>query len=165
MKRLKELSDHIVNGILAAAGLLAFYFLVLRLTNPSWDHAIEQFLKLWVWLLLLDLGFGIQVGLYTYLRDLGRGQAASRIASASAGISGGSMIACCAHHLVDVLPVVGFSGAAIFLADYQVWFIALGIISNTFGIVYMLKHIRTLTFFKGKAAKIYLIGKGVVLDG
>jgi hypothetical protein len=48
------------------------------------------------------------------------------------------MVACCAHHLADVLPLIGFAGAALFLADYQTLFLLLGLLSNIVGIVYML---------------------------
>lgn len=130
--------------MLGSAGLLAFYFLVLRLTNPSWDHAIEQFRQLWFWMLLLDFGFGIQIGLYTHLRSLGRDGSSAKIASTSAGVSAGSMIACCAHHVADVLPIIGLSGIAFFLTEYQVWFIILGIISNAAGIIYISKQIKTI---------------------
>ncbi|HEY6202569.1 MAG TPA: hypothetical protein VI056_05960 [Candidatus Limnocylindria bacterium] len=29
------------------------------------------------------------------------------------------MVACCAHHVVDVLPIVGVSGLAVFLVELR----------------------------------------------
>lgn len=52
------------------------------------------------------------------------------------------MIACCAHHLSDVLPFVGLAGLAAFLVDYQVFFIVLGVVSNIIGIMIMLESIQ-----------------------
>lgn len=39
--------------------------------------------------------------------------------AASTATSGVAMLACCAHHLAEVLPVVGLSGAALFLAEVK----------------------------------------------
>ena len=57
--------------------------------------------------------------------------------AATGGISATSMVACCAHHLVDVLPILGFSALFLFLAKYQLFFIILGITSNIIGIIFM----------------------------
>ena len=56
----------------------------------------------------------------------------------SGATSGTAMIACCAHHLADVLPILGLSGASIFLTQYQKPFLALGLSINLFGIAYIL---------------------------
>jgi hypothetical protein len=45
------------------------------------------------------------------------------------------MLACCAHHLVDLLPLVGLSAAAVFLNAYRTPLFLLGIAMNVFGIV------------------------------
>ena len=52
------------------------------------------------------------------------------------------MLACCAHHASDVLPLIGLSGAALFLTDYRVPFMVLGIATNLVGIVVMLRQMR-----------------------
>ncbi len=54
------------------------------------------------------------------------------------------MAACCAHHLTDVLPNLGLSGLATFLASYQVLFIVIGVLSNVVGITIMLETIQCL---------------------
>lgn len=61
---------------------------------------------------------------------------------ATGGVSAGSMVACCAHHVVDILPIIGLSAAALFLAEYQQFFMMLGVAGNLIGIVYMLEMIR-----------------------
>ena len=87
-------------------------------------------------------GFGVQVGLFVYVRRL-----ASRLASGSAaaataagtGTSTVAMVACCAHHVTDVLPVLGLSGAAIFLSDYRIPLMAVGLAVNALGVAVMLR--------------------------
>ena len=44
------------------------------------------------------------------------------------------MVACCAHHLADLLPLVGATGAAAFLTDYRDLFMSSGIAVNAVGI-------------------------------
>lgn len=131
--------------------LLALYFLILTLAN-SFSHAQEQFQLLWYWILTLVIGFGLQAGLYSYIRQEIRQRkikaAASKELAASAGISTGSMIACCTHHLVDVLPILGFSALFLFLAEYQVFFILLGILSNIVGSIFMLEIIKKHSLFR-----------------
>jgi hypothetical protein len=52
------------------------------------------------------------------------------------------MLACCVHHVADVLPLLGLSGAAVFLAQYKVPFMLLGLLSNAIGIVVLVVTIR-----------------------
>ena len=81
-------------------------------------------------------GFGVQLGLYTYLKTVVR--AAARGTGALAGAGGGTstaaMVACCAHHVTDVLPLVGLSAAATFLAEYRIPFMLVGLGTNLIGI-------------------------------
>lgn len=134
---------HILRGFAGALALLVFYFLILTFAN-SFPHALEEFKRLWYWVLALAIGFGIQIGLYSYMRDLirGKNKGATGVAAASGGISAVSMIACCAHHLTDILPILGLSAASIFLIQYQTYFMGLGIVSNIAGIAYMIRVIR-----------------------
>ena len=127
----------------AGAGLLALYGLVLGVAN-SFEHAVSDFVRLWPWMGALTTGFAAQVGLFAYARDAARrrGEASARGVAASGGTSAAAMVACCAHHLTDVLPLVGLTGAAFFLAAYQSLFLLLGVLSNLVGIVFMLGQIR-----------------------
>ncbi|MFZ2202319.1 MAG: hypothetical protein WAV56_02870, partial [Microgenomates group bacterium] len=65
----------------------------------------------------------------------------SMMTAANTGMSGVSMVACCAHHLTDVLPLFGLAGLSLFLTRYQVWLLGVGIASNFVGIVYLLRQI------------------------
>ncbi len=127
----------------AALGLLSVYVLVLGLAN-SLQHVVDEFLRLWPWMSALTVGFATQVGLFGYARAAMRGgrAAGSGAVAATGGTSTLSMVACCAHHLTDVLPLMGLAGAAFFLAAYQQLFLLLGVLSNLVGLVYVMGVIR-----------------------
>lgn len=131
-----------VTGVLASAILFGLYLLVLTFSN-SWGHAWSQYLLLKWWMTPLIVLFGVQVGLFMFLRGAlkarhASGAAAGAIAT-SGGVSTGAMIACCMHHVTDVLPIIGLSAAAVFLNAYQEAFLLLGILSSLLGLVWMLK--------------------------
>lgn len=57
---------------------------------------------------------------------------------ASGGTSATAMVACCIHHVTDVLPILGLSAAASFLTRYQRPFMLIGLAMNMVGIIVML---------------------------
>ena len=84
----------ILVGLGAGLLLLAFYFGILTLSQGA-EHAIEQSARLWYWLLPLATGFGIQAGLFDFIRrSLKARRTATASVAASGGVSAGSM-ACC----------------------------------------------------------------------
>jgi hypothetical protein len=149
-------------GVIGGVLLLSIYFFIVSVAN-SFGHAVNEFGKLWYWIAALTVGFGIQVGLFTHVRQTVKIKqqlsGATTAVATGAGVSTVSMIACCAHHLSDLLPVLGLSVAAAFLVQYQLVFILAGVISNILGITYMLSIIarhklyfeanRWLTWFAG----------------
>lgn len=122
----------IAAGLLASLILSAFYYLVLWFLTKDAGYPLRQFLLLQPWMSLLVLGFGVQWALFAKLR---RGKA---WAGSSSAVSGGSMVACCAHHGAEALPFLGLSGVAAFLVNYQKELLIIGIMSNFLGIGYML---------------------------
>lgn len=141
----------IIVGVSGSIGLLIIYFGILIWAN-SFSHALEQFSEMWYWISILVIGFGIQLGLYSYIRSNIRKKipGATAEVAAAGGISTGSMIACCAHHITDVLPIIGLSVAAVFLVKYQLPFILLGIFSNLVGITMMLDIIQKYELYPKK---------------
>ena len=137
------MKKHILVGVGASVLLLGVYFGIIILAEGL-SHALEQTTKLWYWVAVLAVGFGVQAGLFSLIRRGLRERKASATASVvtSGGASAGSMAACCAHHLTDVLPLLGLSGLAAFLASYQLLFIILGALSNIIGITIMLETIQ-----------------------
>jgi hypothetical protein len=134
---------HILVGSAAAVLLIILYSVLIGLAQ-DWTHVWQQTVELWYWVLALAGGFGIQAGLFSFIRQRIRERRAASTASvaASGSISAGSMAACCAHHLADVLPLLGLSGVAIFLVRYQLFFIIAGVLSNIVGITIMLETIQ-----------------------
>jgi hypothetical protein len=51
------------------------------------------------------------------------------------------MLACCAHHLTDVLPLLGVSAAAVFLNAYKTPLLWLGVLMNLAGVAYLLREV------------------------
>lgn len=131
----------LLGGLGAVLGLLTIYLGIITLAQ-GWGHALQQLSEDRWFIGAISAGFGTQMGLFVYLRGL-HAQAMTRGVVASTGTSTVAMVACCAHHLVDVLPIVGLSGAAIFLNDYKLPLLWLGILMNAAGIVYLLSQIRT----------------------
>lgn len=142
------MKKEIRNSLMAGLSLLFFYFLVMTVSSASLSATILQFKQLWYWMITLSLGFGTQVGLFTYLKRLIKDNRtinnAGAITAASTGTSSASMIACCAHHLSEVLPIIGLSGFTIFLIRYQIPLIIFGIAMNGFGIFYMAQVIKKI---------------------
>src|SRR3990170_1771336 len=116
-------------GVLGAAGLIGFYITVVWLGSRSWAHAVDLLWSDHYYVAAVALGFGTQIGLYGYVRGLLRGAAGVRsstaVAAAGTGTSTTSMIACCLHHVADVL------------SNYKVPLIAVGLVTNAIGIVLM----------------------------
>jgi copper chaperone CopZ len=122
-------------GLLGMAGLMLLYLALVTLAE-GWNHALDLLLED-AWLVgPIMVGFGVQVGLYSYLKTAlhvaGRGTGA--LTGAGGGASTAAMVACCAHHVTDVLPLLGLTTAATFLAEYRVPFMLVGLAMNLIGI-------------------------------
>jgi hypothetical protein len=124
-------------GLLGAVGLAALYLGLVSLAE-SWAHAWGLFREDAPFVVPIVLGFGTQVGLFTHLKRTLHPPKGTGATGAVTGTSGGAstlgMLACCAHHVTDVLPLLGLSGAAVFLAQYKVPFMVAGLLSNAIGI-------------------------------
>ncbi|CAG0995887.1 hypothetical protein ANAEL_02587 [Anaerolineales bacterium] len=133
----------ILIGILGALALFALYMTIVTLAQ-GWEHAVELFGQD-AWLVVpIMTGFGIQVGLYTHLRGMLRqgSRSSQAMMGAGAGTSTAAMVACCAHHVAELLPLLGLSAAASFLAAYKIPFMLIGLAMNLIGIVVIVRAIR-----------------------
>jgi len=126
-------------GLVAASLLIGFYLAVITLAQ-DWAHARDQ-LEADRWFVgAISTGFGLQVGLFVYLRSL-HARSNPGTMAASTGTSTAAMLACCAHHLADALPLIGLSGAAVFLNDFKGPILWAGIVMNGLGIAYLIRKI------------------------
>lgn len=137
---------YIIFGIAGSSGLLGFYFLILTLVS-GWDFAKIQFFQNWYWILGLSFGFGLQIGLFSRLRAL-RSKADGKVVAVSGSASGLSMIACCSHYLVNIIPIIGISGVASIVGRYQTEIFFVGLIFNLLGVGYMLNKTMELSKIK-----------------
>lgn len=124
-------------GALASAILLIVYFTVLSLVS-GWDFAQDQFFSFWYFIVSLAVGFGLQVGLYTYLKNLVHlSPASGKILGVTGMTSTATMVSCCVHYLVNMLPFLGIVGIVSFIAQYQVELFWVGLLFNFGGIWYI----------------------------
>ena len=128
--------------LLGSTLITGVYFGILTWAQ-GWDYASKQFLLNRWYIVPIWVGFGIQAALYSILRfRLFIPTTTTGHAGAMMGTSGGTsvtaMVACCLHHVTDVLPILGLSAAATFLTRYQRPFMLAGLGLNMIGILVML---------------------------
>ena len=130
-------------AFLLGSALIASFYIGILTWVQGWDYASSQFIRDRWYVIPIILGFGIQAALYSILRFrlfipvTSTGHAGSMI-GASGGTSATAMVACCVHHVTDVLPILGLSAAASFLTRYQRPFMLIGLAMNLIGIGVML---------------------------
>lgn len=143
---------YVLTGLGASGLLLAFYVIVASLLG-GFSFALDNFVKLWYWMIPLVVGFGIQIGMFFYVKGEMHKKATAQ-AAASSGISTTSMVACCAHHIADIAPFLGITAIGLFLTKYQSTFLLMGILSNILGILYM-ASLTTTRISKSKIKTIF----------
>ncbi len=130
-------------GVLALIGLGLFYVVIVAGASGSWQHLTDQAANDWYYLVPIMGGFGLQVALVAELRRRHRlNRAAAAAGGTGAGASTAGMVACCAHHIADLAPFIGATGAATFLIDYRVPFMLVGIGVNAVGVVVAARRLR-----------------------
>lgn len=128
--------DPKIIGVLASLGILVFYLSVVSFFQGI-EFAFLNLRSLWYWIFPLAIGFGVQVGLFFSIKQ---SAALTGTVAGTGAISGGSMVACCSHFLLNIIPLAGASGLALFLVNYQTVFFGIGIASSILGIVLMVRH-------------------------
>lgn len=129
----------ISKGFLATILLLVVYATLVSAIS-GFEFALSQFNSYWYFLSSLAVGFGIQISLYSYLKHM--------VASSSMTMSGKTvavtgttstlaMISCCAHYLVNIVPILGVAGILSVVAAYQVQIFWIGLLFNIFGIIFI----------------------------
>lgn len=128
-------------GSLAAVFLLTLYFTIVSLISGA-RFAQDQFGQFWYFVVSLALGFGIQVGLYVYLKQIIKLRAgAGPVVAVTGATSTVAMVSCCAHYLANIAPLLGIAGALSIISQYQVKLFWVGILFNLGGIAYIANKI------------------------
>ena len=142
MSRKKRILMPIAASLLGAGMLTVLYFGIVSLAESP-KHAIELFWQdRWIIIPIIG-GFGIQMGLYTVIKKrlfvpVSATGPSGPLLGAGGGTSSLAMVACCAHHVADVLPILGLTAAATFLAQYRTAFMLVGLGTTFIGISVML---------------------------
>src|SRR6266508_4059345 len=134
--------------VLGSSFIAGVYFGILTWAQ-GWQSALQIFLANRVYVIPIWISFGIQAALYSILRfrlflpvtssgHSGVLTPIKGVMGTSGGTSVTAMVACCLHHVTDVLPILGVSAAATFLTRYQRPFMLLGLGLNLLGVLVML---------------------------
>ncbi|PIR86814.1 MAG: hypothetical protein COU11_03870 [Candidatus Harrisonbacteria bacterium CG10_big_fil_rev_8_21_14_0_10_49_15] len=122
-------------GGLGATALLGVYFSALTLLS-GFGYAQAQFSGAKYFILSLAAGFGIQVGLYVYLREMVR-LGTGKVLGVTGTTSTVAMLSCCTHYLANLLPLIGAAGLVTLAAQYHIQLFWVGIALNLGGIAYI----------------------------
>lgn len=133
-----------LGAFVVGSGLIAGLYFGIMTWAEGWDTAVSQLVYNRWYIVPLWLGFGVQAALYSILRfrlfvPTARPSHTGAMMGASGGTSTTAMVACCLHHVADVLPILGLSAAATFLTRYQRPFMLVGLGISLIGIVLMLR--------------------------
>lgn len=129
-------------GLAGAIFLMAVYFGIVSWAESP-QHAVDLFWQDREIVIPIILGFGVQMGLYTVLKKrlfvpVASAGPSGALTGAGGATSTTAMVACCAHHVTDVLPILGLTAAATFLAEYQTAFMLVGLGMTFLGVLVML---------------------------
>jgi len=142
MSRFKRILWPVGAGIGGMVLLMGVYFAIVSWAESP-KHALDLFWEdRWI-VIPIMLGFGVQSALYVILKKrlfvpVFHTGPSGALTGAGGTTSTIAMAACCAHHVADVLPILGLTAAATFLADYQTQFMIVGLATNLVGIGVML---------------------------
>ncbi|MEK7189526.1 MAG: hypothetical protein AAB666_00925 [Patescibacteria group bacterium] len=139
-------------GIAGGLGIGIIFYLIQSWGMQSWSSPIYQFQYRWYFILPLIIGFGIQAGLFRAIHLQTRHGGGGTMA-ASGGVSATAMLGCCAHNLVTLLPLLGASGAAIFLSAYQKQIFLISIAFVIAGIIYMWRKYYKITHLQNNLCR------------
>ena len=114
------MNRRLVGWGVAASGALATFYVAVLAASGGWEHLADQARADWWLLAPIILAFGAQVALSVELRRRHRAQRLATTTGAGTGASAVGMVACCAHHLVDLAPLLGAAGVAGFLFDWRI---------------------------------------------
>ena len=126
-------------GVIAGLGMSLFYLGIMFLTMKSAHVVWFNFIQFWYLIIGIIIGFGVQIGLWVYVKNYPQHNGTGAVAGVSGATSGSAMLACCAHHVADILPILGFVGIGAWLTQYQRPILILGLSINILGIMYMLR--------------------------
>jgi len=130
----------------ASAGILVILFnlSIASLAEGSFEKGYQVFLSNGIFVYLIPLAVSVQMGLFRYHRNIISGNIAGseKMGMAGSATSSLTMVACCLHHVSDILPSIGLIlAASSFLIQYKDAIIIIGLLANVAGSIYIAKAI------------------------
>jgi hypothetical protein len=130
----------------ASIGILVVIFniAVASIGEGSINKGFEAFLTNGIFVYLIPVAVSIQMGLFRYHRNITTENIAGseKIGMGGSATSSVAMVACCLHHVSDILPSVGLIFAASsFLLEYKDVIIMIGLFLNIGGSIYIARAI------------------------
>lgn len=123
-------------GALAFSLLLGAHFALLTLAS-GWGFTVSHYSDFWYYILPLGAGFGLQVALYSRLRQLARPSMQARAVMTASGTTASmAMVSCCAYYLLNVAPVLVATGLVAFASQYEVELFWVGLAFNAAGVAF-----------------------------
>ncbi len=138
------MDKRVVYGTLASSILILFY-VTINYISGGMDAVYWNLRNYLAYIVIIDTGFGLQIALFTHIRSFG--QKCNAVASTS--VTGGSMVACCLHHVTDFIPFLGV-GAGLFLSQLTEIFFMIGAASSIVGVAWMLSIIQRHKMYQDK---------------
>ncbi len=131
-----------VTAFFIGASLIAGAYSGIFTWLQGWDYAKAQFSANRGYVVPIWIAFGVQAAIYSVLRfrllvPMGSTAHGGAMLGTTGGTSVTTMVACCLHHVADVLPILGISAVATFLARYQRPFMRLSLAINLIAITLM----------------------------
>ena len=130
----------------ASAGILVVLFniSIASLAEGSFEKGYQVFLTNGIFVYLIPLAVSVQMGLFRYHRNITTGNIAGseKMGMAGSATSSLTMVACCLHHVSDILPSIGLIlAASSFLIQYKDSIIIIGLLANVAGSIYIARAI------------------------
>ncbi len=152
------LKNPFVFGAIIGMLVILFNISIASLAEGSFGKGYQVFLTNGIFVYLIPLAVGVQMGLFRYHRNMTAEK--KLFGSEKVGITGSvtsslTMLACCLHHVSDLLPAVGFILAtSSFLIQYKDTIIIIGLLANVAGSAYIARAILKDRSTLAKADKI-----------
>ena len=123
--------------ITAFLGLLLLNIAIVAILSKSISFATEQFLSLKIFLVPIAVGFGLQAALYSLIKAKN-----ALLMVGSGSINTGAMVACCAHHIADLIPLMAIVGISAFLVYIQKYLLIGALVLNWLIVIYLYKKFK-----------------------
>jgi uncharacterized membrane protein YhaH (DUF805 family) len=135
----------------AASGALTGFYVAVLAASGGWEHLRDQARTDWWLLMPIIVAFGTQVALSVELRHRHHAQHLAATTGAASGASAVGMVACCAHHLVDLVPLLGAAGVAGFLFDWRIPLMVAGLAINLVAVAIAGRRLAQITHSRAGA--------------